>query len=73
MVIEAFAGKTTVKVPHESKGKGGFKRAILPFTVESTRTRIMFYSTFYAMKSDNTGSLCGPVVDEVKSFLVSEN
>ncbi|XVF74685.1 hypothetical protein PTKIN_Ptkin13bG0131600 [Pterospermum kingtungense] len=70
MVVEAFVGKNTVKVPYESKGKGGFKRAILPFVAESTRTRIMFYSTFYIMKSDNTGSLCGPVVDDVKLLSV---
>ncbi|XP_022724406.1 uncharacterized protein LOC111281081 [Durio zibethinus] len=70
MVVEAFADKYTVKASYESKGVGGFKRAILPFKAESTRTRIMFYSTFYAMKSDNTGSLCGPVVDDVKLLSV---
>ncbi|XVF26658.1 hypothetical protein REPUB_Repub14bG0036500 [Reevesia pubescens] len=66
MVVEAFADKNTVKVSYESKGKGGFKRAILGFKAESTRTRIMFYSTFYNTKSDSSGSLCGPVVDDVR-------
>ncbi|KAJ6862320.1 hypothetical protein NC652_039228 [Populus alba x Populus x berolinensis] len=42
MVVEAFAGKDTLKVPYESKGKGGFKRAVLKFVAVSTRTRIMF-------------------------------
>ncbi|XP_022714499.1 uncharacterized protein LOC111274115, partial [Durio zibethinus] len=70
MVVEAFAGKNTVKVPYVSKGKGGFKRATLPFKAESTRTRVMFYSTFYTTKSDNTGSLCGPVLDDVKLLSV---
>ncbi|PNT33641.1 hypothetical protein POPTR_006G250100v4 [Populus trichocarpa] len=66
MVVEAFAGKDTVKVPYESKGKGGFKRAVLKFVAASSRTRIMFYSTFYTMRSDDFSSLCGPVVDDVK-------
>ncbi|KAG6770706.1 hypothetical protein POTOM_026395 [Populus tomentosa] len=66
MVVEAFAGKDTLKVPYESKGKGGFKRAVLKFVAASSRTRIMFYSTFYTMRSDDFSSLCGPVVDDVK-------
>ncbi|KAL9363387.1 hypothetical protein Peur_046172 [Populus x canadensis] len=66
MIVEAFAGKDTVKVPYESKGKGGFKRAVLKFVAASSRTRIMFYSTFYTMRSDDFSSLCGPVVDDVK-------
>ncbi|KAL5975259.1 hypothetical protein ACLOJK_031938 [Asimina triloba] len=64
MIVEAFAGKDTVKVPYDSKGKGGFKRAVLKFTAVSARTRIMFLSTFYTMTTD--GSLCGPVIDDVK-------
>lgn len=70
MVVEAFAGKETVKASYESKGKGGFKRAKLKFTAESPRTRIMFYSSFYTMKSDHSGSLCGPVLDDVKLLSV---
>ncbi|KAJ6373095.1 hypothetical protein OIU76_027434 [Salix suchowensis] len=66
MVVEAFAGKDTLKVPYESKGKGGFKRAELKFAAVSSRTRIMFYSTFYTMRSDDFSSLCGPVIDDIK-------
>ncbi|KAK7827316.1 hypothetical protein CFP56_031190 [Quercus suber] len=66
MIVEAFAGRDTVKVPYESKGKGGFKRAVLKFVAVSTRTRIMFLSTFYTMRSDDFSSLCGPVLDDVK-------
>ncbi|XP_028779293.1 uncharacterized protein LOC114747689 [Neltuma alba] len=66
MIVEAYAGKDTVKVPYESKGKGGYKRAVLKFVAVSTRTRIMFLSTFYTMRSDDFSSLCGPVVDDVK-------
>ncbi|XWS73086.1 hypothetical protein CRYUN_Cryun02cG0095700 [Craigia yunnanensis] len=66
LVVEAFAGKDTLKVPYESKGTGGFKRAALKFVAVSNRTRIMFLSTFYTMRSDDFSSLCGPVVDDVK-------
>lgn len=66
MLVEAFAGKITMQFPYESKGKGGFKRARLRFTAISPRTRVRFLSTYYHMKSDNSGSLCGPVVDDVR-------
>lgn len=65
MVVEAFAGRATIKVPHESKGKGGFKRAVLRFVAPGNRTRIVFYSTFYHMRSDDFSSLCGPVIDDI--------
>ncbi|PSS01143.1 Allergen Act d like [Actinidia chinensis var. chinensis] len=70
MVVEAFAGKDTLKVPYESKGKGGYKRAVLRFVATTPRTRIMFYSTFYTMRSDDYSSLCGPVLDDVKLLSV---
>ncbi|CAK9176670.1 unnamed protein product, partial [Ilex paraguariensis] len=66
MVVEAFAGGVTLPVPYESKGKGGFKRAILRFKAVLPRTRVRFLSTFYHMKSDHSGCLCGPVIDDVK-------
>ncbi|KAK4354442.1 hypothetical protein RND71_026636 [Anisodus tanguticus] len=66
MLVEAFAGKVALQVPYMSKGKGGFKRAKLRFTAMSRRTRIRFLSSYYHMKSDNSGSLCGPVVDDVR-------
>ncbi|XP_050230983.1 protein DUF642 L-GALACTONO-1,4-LACTONE-RESPONSIVE GENE 2-like [Mercurialis annua] len=70
MVVEAFAGKETLKVPYVSKGKGGFKRAVLRFVAATNRTRILFYSTFYTMRSDDFSSLCGPVIDDVKLLSV---
>ncbi|MED6149116.1 L-GALACTONO-1,4-LACTONE-RESPONSIVE protein 2 [Stylosanthes scabra] len=66
MIVEAYAGKDTIKVPYESKGKGGFKRAALKFVAVGPRTRVMFLSTYYTMRSDDFSSLCGPVVDDVK-------
>ncbi|XP_057434515.1 protein DUF642 L-GALACTONO-1,4-LACTONE-RESPONSIVE GENE 2-like isoform X2 [Lotus japonicus] len=66
MSVEAFAGKDHVTVRYESIGKGGFKRASLKFVAVSTSTRIVFLSTFYAMRSDDFSSLCGPVIDDIK-------
>ncbi|KAF3660733.1 hypothetical protein T459_21618 [Capsicum annuum] len=65
MIVEAFAGRDTLKVPYESRGKGGYKRAILRFKATASRTRIMFLSTYYHTRSDDFVSLCGPVVDDV--------
>ncbi|KAL1212652.1 Protein DUF642 L-GALACTONO-1,4-LACTONE-RESPONSIVE GENE 2 [Cardamine amara subsp. amara] len=70
MVVEAFAGKETLKVPYESSGTGGFKRASIRFVAVSNRSRVMFYSTFYSMRSDDFSSLCGPVIDDVKLISV---
>ncbi|KMZ63379.1 hypothetical protein ZOSMA_40G00070 [Zostera marina] len=66
MMVEAFAGKDTIKVGYKSSGKGGFKHAVLQFKATEMRTRIMFYSSYYHIRSDDTSSLCGPVIDEVK-------
>ncbi|KAH1047992.1 hypothetical protein J1N35_038776 [Gossypium stocksii] len=70
MMVEAFAGKNMVMVSYNSKGKGGFKAARLAFRAVSTRTRIMFYSTIYTIKSDNSGSLFGPVLGDVQLLSV---
>ncbi|CAA6671733.1 unnamed protein product [Spirodela intermedia] len=70
MVVEAFGGGDTVKVPYQSKGKGGFKKAVLRFTAVEHRTRVMFFSTFYHTRSDDLSSLCGPVVDDVRLLSV---
>ncbi|KAM2061647.1 hypothetical protein ACFX1T_046683 [Malus domestica] len=70
LVVEAFAGKDILKVPYQSKGRGGFKHARFLFTAVGPRTRIMFYSTFYTMAADHSGSLCGPVIDDVKLLSV---
>ncbi|KAK2974356.1 hypothetical protein RJ640_021212 [Escallonia rubra] len=66
MMVEAFAGTLTLQVPYESKGRGGFKKATLLFKAVSPRTRVRFLSTYYHMTSDNSGSLCGPVIDDVR-------
>ncbi|XP_068340391.1 protein TEEBE-like [Pyrus communis] len=71
MMVEAFAGKETLKVPFVSEGKGGFKTAILKFQATSMRTRLTFYSAYYHTKLHDYGHLCGPVLDNVIVFPVT--
>ncbi|KAI3984396.1 hypothetical protein MKX01_011350 [Papaver californicum] len=66
MVVEAFAANDKFGVPFVSTGKGGFKTATFNFKATAARTRLTFYSSFYHTRIDDFGSLCGPVVDEVK-------
>ncbi|VFQ84256.1 unnamed protein product [Cuscuta campestris] len=66
MMVEAFAARSAFKVPFRSSGKGQFKTAGFKFRAVSTRTRVTFFSSFYHNKVHDYGSLCGPVLDEVK-------
>ncbi|CDP04798.1 unnamed protein product [Coffea canephora] len=70
MIVEAYAGIVTVKIPYTSQGKGGYKPAVLHFVATTNRTRIMFFSTYYHTRSDDNASLCGPVIDDVKLLSV---
>jgi hypothetical protein len=66
MLVEAFAGNVTQKVPFESTGKGGVKAASFRFVASSIRSRLTFYSSYYHTKASDGVSLCGPVLDQVK-------
>ncbi|KAF6140730.1 hypothetical protein GIB67_035157 [Kingdonia uniflora] len=65
MMVEAFAGKETLKVPFTSVGKGEYKTDSLKFKAVGNMTRITFYSAFYHTSYDNFGILCGPILDRV--------
>ncbi|XVF56145.1 hypothetical protein PTKIN_Ptkin06aG0093400 [Pterospermum kingtungense] len=71
MMVEAFAGKATHKVPYVSQGKGGSKTASVRFQAISDRTRITFYSAYYHTKLHDFGHMCGPVLDDIKVFPAS--
>ncbi|KAK6244168.1 hypothetical protein QUC31_010577 [Theobroma cacao] len=71
MMVEAFAGKETLKVPFVSQGKGVFKTASFKFQAISARTRITFYSAYYHTKLHDFGHMCGPVLDDVRVLPVS--
>lgn len=62
--VEAFAGGESVRVSYDSKGEGGFVRAKLVFKARKERTRLRFLSNVYSMTTQ--GSLCGPVIDDVR-------
>lgn len=66
IMVQAFATNATVQVPYHSKGKGGFKSTSLKFVATENRTRISFFAAYYHVKAFDTGSLCGPVLDQVK-------
>ncbi|GJY88958.1 galactose-binding domain-like protein [Tanacetum coccineum] len=66
MMVEAFAAKETLKAPFKSEGKGKWETVSLKFKAISARTRVTFYSSYYHTRADDFGSLCGPVIDEVR-------
>lgn len=66
MMIEAFAAKAVMKAPFKSEGKGKSQAFSFKFTATSDRTRLTFFSSFYHTKTEDYGSLCGPVLDAVE-------
>ncbi|CAL9096906.1 unnamed protein product, partial [Musa acuminata var. zebrina] len=68
MMVEAFAGNGTVKARFHSQGKGGHQAASLRFMALANRTRITFYAAYYHISVRNPGSLCGPVLDQVRVY-----
>ncbi|KAE8801546.1 hypothetical protein D1007_22870 [Hordeum vulgare] len=61
-VATSYGGK---RVSYDSRGTGGHVRDALEFKAEGNSTRVVFYSTGYHTTSDSSGTLCGPVVDDV--------
>ncbi|CAI9269752.1 unnamed protein product [Lactuca saligna] len=70
MIVEAFAAKEKLKVPFKSEGKGEWKMVSMKFKATSSRTRVSFHSSYYHTRADDTVSLCGPVIDEVRVLSV---
>ncbi|KAK1313497.1 hypothetical protein QJS10_CPA06g01536 [Acorus calamus] len=66
MLVEAFVGKEKLKVDYKSAGKGGFRAAKLKFKATGRKTRLTFFSSYYHTTVDDYGSLCGPVLDQVR-------
>ncbi|KAK8957959.1 hypothetical protein KSP39_PZI000237 [Platanthera zijinensis] len=71
MLVEAFAANSTLKVPFLSGGGGKYVSASLQFKATGNRTRITFFSSFYHTKANDTGTLCGPILDGVRVYPVS--
>uniref|UniRef100_J3LZ71 DUF642 domain-containing protein n=2 Tax=Oryza brachyantha TaxID=4533 RepID=J3LZ71_ORYBR len=68
LAVQAYASRGSVKVPYQSQGTGGHKRGVLEFTATEKRTRVVFVSMAYTMKTD--GTLCGPVIDDASLVTV---
>lgn len=66
MMVEAFAAKAAMKASFKSEGKGKCSSYSFQFTAESNRTRVTFFSSFYHTKINDYGTLCGPVLDQVR-------
>ncbi|GJN02472.1 hypothetical protein PR202_ga19826 [Eleusine coracana subsp. coracana] len=71
MIVEAYAARSRMQVPYESRGTGGSKRARLEFAAVDKVTRVVFQSDNHHMKHD--GTLCGPVVDDVSLVSVRKH
>ncbi|XP_057790116.1 protein DUF642 L-GALACTONO-1,4-LACTONE-RESPONSIVE GENE 2-like [Salvia miltiorrhiza] len=68
MMVEAFAAQEAMKAAFKSQGKGNFSTYSFQFTAEKNRTRLTFFSSFYHTKINDAGTLCGPVLDQVRVF-----
>ncbi|GJN27183.1 hypothetical protein PR202_gb15180 [Eleusine coracana subsp. coracana] len=74
----AYEGPMRVQVTAGSSGTktvevyGGAQRAELVFQATETTTRVVLVSLGYHTKSDNSGTLCGPVVDDVSLVATSQ-
>ncbi|KAL6650954.1 hypothetical protein ACP70R_009879 [Stipagrostis hirtigluma subsp. patula] len=64
--VQAYAARESTSVSCNSQWTGArYTRGMLEFTAIESRTRVVFASAGYYTKSDGSGSLCGPVVDDV--------
>ncbi|KAI4984841.1 hypothetical protein ZWY2020_017471 [Hordeum vulgare] len=71
MRVQVATARGSKSVPYNSKGTGGYARDALDFTPDGNSTRVVFYSAGYHTTSDGSGTLCGPVVDDVSLVCVS--
>uniref|UniRef100_A0A453CAY2 DUF642 domain-containing protein n=1 Tax=Aegilops tauschii subsp. strangulata TaxID=200361 RepID=A0A453CAY2_AEGTS len=71
MSVQVATAYGSKRVSYESHGTGGHVRDKLDFKAEGNSTRVVFYSTGYHTASDRSGTLCGPVVDDVSLVSVS--
>ncbi|KXG26629.1 uncharacterized protein LOC8060196 [Sorghum bicolor] len=65
MKVKAYAGSSETTVDIDFHGAGGSKRGKIEFRATANPTRVVFVSLGYHTKCDNSGTLCGPVVDDV--------
>ncbi|XP_058095321.1 protein DUF642 L-GALACTONO-1,4-LACTONE-RESPONSIVE GENE 2 [Magnolia sinica] len=72
MAIMAFAGDQAQNIHYSPIGNMSHQTANLTFKARADKTRIAFYSVYYSTRTDDKSSLCGPVVDDVRVWGVSQ-
>lgn len=72
MKVKAIAGASETTVDIDFRGAGGSTRGKLEFQAPASPTRVVFVSLGYHTKSDNSGTLCGPVVDDVSLVAIAQ-
>ncbi|CAN6235487.1 unnamed protein product [Urochloa humidicola] len=72
MKVKASAGSSETTVDVDFHGAGGSTRGKLEFQAPASPTRVVFVSLGYHTKSDNSGTLCGPVVDDVSLVAIAQ-
>ncbi|XP_058101103.1 protein DUF642 L-GALACTONO-1,4-LACTONE-RESPONSIVE GENE 2-like [Magnolia sinica] len=71
LAVMAFAGDQAENIHYSPIGNMTHQPANLTFKARAERTRVAFYSVYYNTRTDDKSSLCGPVVDEVRVWVVS--
>ncbi|PUZ47796.1 hypothetical protein GQ55_7G195000 [Panicum hallii var. hallii] len=72
MKVKASAGSGETTVGVDFRGAGGCTRGRLEFQATTSPTRVVFVSLGYHTKSDNSGTLCGPLVDDVSLVAIAQ-
>ncbi|CAL5031260.1 unnamed protein product [Urochloa decumbens] len=72
MKVKASAGSCETTVDVDFHGAGGSTRGKLEFQAPPSPTRVVFVSLGYHTRSDNSGTLCGPVVDDVSLVAIAQ-
>lgn len=71
MRVQASTPDGSTTAVYTSEGSGGSTRASLDFTPTGSRTLVAFCSSAYHTTSDDSGTRCGPVVDDISLVCVS--
>ncbi|KAF8704264.1 hypothetical protein HU200_031763 [Digitaria exilis] len=72
MKVKASAGASDTTVEVNFGGNGGSVRGKLEFQAPASPTRVVFESLGYYTKADKSGTLCGPVLDDVSLVAIAQ-
>nr|CAB3487495.1 unnamed protein product [Digitaria exilis] len=72
MKVKASAGTSDTTVEVNFGGNGGSVRGKLEFQAPASPTRVVFESLGYYTKADKSGTLCGPVLDDISLVAIAQ-